>query len=147
MRWGQMRNPSGFSERTIAVVVVVMLLFFASVAMDQSLAWRGLSGAQTFSNDLTIAGLGGIAFWFFLTLQAERQEMSRARERLILTAELNHHVRNALTMIANCVMLQDEAARLRVLDEAVQRIDHVLMELIPTANAQEKPRYFLKKAG
>ena len=136
-----------FSGRVAAVVIVMGLLFFGSILLDRILYWRGIAGVQTLWNDLAIAALGGAALWFFLALQAERESMSRARERLILTAELNHHVRNALTIIATGVMLKNEVDRLHMLDEAVRRIDHVLMELVPTANLQEKPRLFLQKTG
>lgn len=136
-----------FSGRVAAVMIVMVLLFSGSVFLDKILSWRGITGAQILWNDFALAALGGAALWFFLTLQREREESSRARERLILTAELNHHLRNALTIVANGVMLKNEADRLRMLDEAVKRIDHVLIELVPTANMQEKPRLFLQKTG
>jgi hypothetical protein len=135
------------SGRVSAVIIVMLLLFSGNILLDKILYWRGITGAQTLWNDFAIAALGGAALWFFLALQREREEMSRARERLVLTAELNHHLRNAFTIIANGVMLKNEADRLRMLDEAVRRIDHVLTELVPTANMQGKPRLFLQKTG
>jgi hypothetical protein len=133
----------GLSEQTKAVVVVMVLLFFASHTADIFLYWRGIDVAHTFSNDILIAVLGGAALWFFLTLQAERQEMARARERILLTAELNHHIRNSVTVLANAVLLRDEAERLGAVDEAIQQIDRVLTELVPTANLDREPRFFL----
>jgi hypothetical protein len=134
------------SDRTYGVGLVAVVLFLSSVACDQVMRWRGIVGAGTFVNDLVVAAAGGFGVWFLLRLQAERESLARARERLLLTAELNHHVRNAVTMMANSLLLRDPDERLRVMDEAVHRIDRVLTELVPTAGLDREPRLFLRDA-
>jgi len=116
-----------------------------SCVLDQILAWRGISGAQTLWNDIVIAVLGGAALWFFLTLQAERQEAAHARERMMVTAELNHHIRRAMSVVASSVVVKDEDDRLRLVDQAVEQIDHVLMNLVPTADEQDRLRFYLEQ--
>lgn len=62
---------------------------------------------------------------------------------MTLVAELNHHVRNALVAIQYSSSLDDKDERTRRVSEAVERIDRVLMELVPTVASAESPRYFL----
>ncbi|MGH9757193.1 MAG: hypothetical protein ACRD4M_05600, partial [Candidatus Acidiferrales bacterium] len=82
-----------------------------------------------------------------MTWQARQIEIRRARERMILTAELNHQVRNAVTALANSTMIRDEAQRLQVMDEAINRVDRVLTELVPVAHEDRDPQYFISDAG
>jgi len=133
------------SRREMAVGIASVFLFSLSCALDQILSWRGISGAQTFSNDIAIALLGGAALWFFLTLQAERQELAHARERMLVTTELNHHIRRAMSVVASSVVLENEEDRLRLVDEAVEHIDQVLMNLVPTAEEQDRLRFYLEQ--
>ena len=134
------------SDRTKGIGFVAVVLFLSSVICDQVMRWRGIIAAETFLNDIVVAATGGFCVWFLLRLQAERESLARARERLLLTAELNHHVRNAVTMMANSMLLRDPDERLRVMDEAVHRIDRVLTELVPTADADREPRLFFSDA-
>jgi hypothetical protein len=134
------------SRRRTAVAALSVLLFSLSCALDQILYWRGINGAQTLWNDIVIAMLGGAALWFFLTLQAERQELAHARERMMVTAELNHHIRRAMSVVASSVVLEDEEDRLRLVDQAVEQIDHVLMNLVPTADERDRLRFYLEQA-
>ena len=131
-------------EKSVAVVSV--LLFSGNWGLDKILSWRGISGAETLSNDIAIAVLGGAALWFFLALQAERQELAHARERMKVTAELNHHIRRAMSVVATSVVLQDEGDRLRLVDEAVEHIDQVLMNLVPTADEQDRLRFYIEQS-
>lgn len=133
------------SRRGMSVGIVSFCLFSMSCALDQVLYWRGIYGAQTLSNDIAIAVLGGAALWFFLALQAERQELSHARERMRVTTELNHHIRQAMSVVASSVVIENEEDRLRLVDQAVEHIDQVLMNLVPTANEQDRLRFYLEQ--
>jgi hypothetical protein len=133
------------SRRALSVAILCAVLFCGNCVFDQILYWRGINGAQTLLNDFAIAALGGAALWFFLTLQAERQELSNARERMAVTAELNHHIRRAMSVVASSVVLKDEEDRLRLVDEAVEQIDQVLMNLVPTAEEQDRLRFYLEQ--
>jgi hypothetical protein len=129
----------------MSVAILSLLLFCISCALDQILYWRGINGAQTLSNDIAIAVLGGAGLWFFLALQAERQEFAHARERMKVTAELNHHIRRAMSVVASSVVLENAEDRLRLVDQAVEHIDQVLMNLVPTADEQDRLRFYLEQ--
>jgi hypothetical protein len=134
------------SRRRKSVAVFAAVLFCAHYALIQVLSWQGINEGATLIDDLAIAALGSAALWFFLTLQMERQEIAHARERLIVTAKLNHQIRHAMSAVATSVVLANEEDRLRLVDEAVEKIDHVLMDLVPTAHEQERFRFYLEQS-
>ena len=129
------------------ITLIAVIVFLSSVVSDQILHWRGIWGSQTYINDLFLAGMAGLLVGICMTWQARRMEIRRARERMILTAELNHQVRNAVTALANSTMIRDEAQRLQVMDEAINRVDRVLTELVPVAHEDRDSQYFSSDAG
>jgi hypothetical protein len=134
------------SRRRKSVAIFAAILFCGHYVLIQFLSWRGIKEGATLIDDFTIAALGSATLWFFLTLQAERQEIAYARERLIVTAKLNHQIRHAMSAVATSVVLPNEEDRLRLVDEAVEKIDHVLMDLVPTADEQERFRFYLQQS-
>jgi hypothetical protein len=117
-------------------VAVALILFSLSVVCDKIMLWRGVVAADTYFNDLVIGVTGGICAGLILSFQASRDAMERARERMLLTAELNQQLRSAVLHMANSALLPDEMERLRVMDEAVQQIDDVLTDLVPAGGSK-----------
>jgi hypothetical protein len=134
------------SRRRKSVAIFAAIIFCGHYVLIQVLSWQGIDEGATLIDDFTIAALGSAALWFFLTLQAESQEIAYARERLIVTAKLNYQIRCAMSAVATSVVLPNEEDRLRLVDEAVERIDHVLMDLVPTADEQERFRFYLQQS-
>ena len=139
MSSSSLRSKWQESERVVPVTIAVVLLFFGSVVADEMLSWRGAEAAETFLNDLAIAGLGGLTVWILLRVQAKRQEMLRARERMQMTIALNHQVRDAFSVLANSSLLKNETDRLHGMDEAMLKLDHILGEIGFGAPADAKP--------
>ena len=133
------------SRRAKAVAIFSALLFGMHFLLIQALHWRGINEASTLIDDVVFAAFGGAALWFFLKLQAERQEFAHARERLIAAAQVNHRIRRALSVVVSSVVLQNEEDRLRLVDEAVEHIDQVLMDLVPSAGDREALRDFVEQ--
>lgn len=129
------------TERLLAGLLVGAFLFVLSYVLDYALFRMGIIAADTLVNNVIIAVLGAAAAYLWVRFEAERQ--ARAREKLIVAIELNHHVRNALPMITQCASLEDEQTKYRLIDAAVERIDRVLTELVPTAGNVSVPRFFL----
>jgi len=129
-------------ERIVSVGLAAAFLFLVSVACGEIFYLRGIHGSQTFLDDAIIGAAGGFIVWGLLYLQGMRQEFETARERVRLTAEVNIHVRNALATMSNAVLMQNQADRLRLMDEAIQRIDHVLNDLVPTMGQSAQARLF-----
>src|SRR5258708_16652605 len=59
-----------------------------------------------------------------------------------LTAELNFHLSPALLEFPSAAEVQDRDERLRMLDQATEYMDHALIELAPTLNAEKSPKRF-----
>jgi len=119
-------------QRFGAVAIAAALLFSVNVLSDQILLWRGVQAAETFLNDTAIATVGGITVWGVLVWQARKQEIARIQERARLNAEMNYHIREAFSVMANAVLLKNEGDRLRAIDDAMQRVDRVLTEIVPS---------------
>lgn len=137
----KLSRTRAWRERALAGIGVGVVLFLTSYILDLILDRMGIAAADTLVNDFVIAVLGALAAYLWVRFEAERQ--ARAREKLILAIELNHHIRNALTLITQCVSLEDEDTKYRLIDSAIQRIDRVLTELVPTAGETLSPRFFL----
>lgn len=122
-------------------MLVGAVLFGVSYLTDWILFALKMPGVSTLANNVVIGGCAAVAAYIWARYEAERQ--ARAREKMILIAELNYHIRNAVTLLGQSAALQDGPDKLRLIDEAVDRIDRVLTELVPTAGEAQSPRVFL----
>jgi len=97
--------------------------------------------ASTILNDIAIAVIATGVMLFYLFSTDTQHIFLRAKERMNLTAELNHHLRRVLTEFRSAVELEDRDERLRVLDQAIEDVDYILIELVPTVSGENSPRY------
>jgi len=125
-----------------AAAVAGVVLFAVSYAADAILYALHIPSALTIADNLAIATAGAAVVLIFLFRRNEHEVVARAKERAIIIAEMNHHIRNALTPLVLGVSSNDINERLRTLDQATDRVDHVLTDLLPTAGSATKPRYF-----
>ncbi len=130
-------------ERIAGALLVGIVLFLGSYVMDVVLYRLGIPGAKTIIDNIIIGLLGALSAYFWVRFEAEKQ--ARVREKLILIIELNHHIRNALTLISHSVTVKDDRDKLSLIDSAIERIDRVLTELVPTVGTVSSPRLFLEE--
>jgi hypothetical protein len=132
----RLRNLPGWLafRRLEAPLLTGLVLFVTSYTGDVILEWRGASTTSTILNNLAIAILGGLTLLFYLSASYEYHNYKRAKEQMALITEVNRQVRDALMEISESAMLEDRAERLMRLDEATDRIDTVLTQLVPTAS-------------
>lgn len=123
-----------------AGAVMTGILFIISYIVDVTLAAAGMSPAATVLNDVAIALIAASVLIFYLFSSRTEQIFLRARERMNLTAELNHHLRHVLSDMHSAAEVEDREERLRLMDEAIERADHVLINLVPTVSADRPPR-------
>jgi hypothetical protein len=74
-------------------------------------------------------------------MSRERQRLMMARMQVI--AEMNHHIRNALSPVALSVDATDDRQLHRVISEAVDRIDWALREILPREVPLEEEQHEL----
>ena len=130
-------------ERVVAATVIGLVLFFVSYAADLFLFRIGVAGAQTIVDNVLIGLVGAAAAYLWVRYEAERH--ARVREKMILLVELNHHIRNALKIISESSLVRDDEKRLQLIDEAVDRVDRVLVELVPSVGEVTSPRLSLEE--
>jgi hypothetical protein len=142
-----MRRLRNFSEwlneyNLKAALVAGLTLFTITYVADAVLYYLGIAAAETILDDAAIAITGAAMLIFFLVQSSKNQIVARAKERAIMVAEINHHMRNAITPLALIMASPDAGERLRILDIATDRMDHVLTELLPTVGTTNKPRFY-----
>jgi hypothetical protein len=142
--WRKIRFPRELNlDGIVPSLLAGLLLFLVSYAMSLILDRLGMSPASTILDDLAIGILGAMLLRYYLSASQASQNLARAKERILLVTELNHHIRNALVPIGYSATLDDREERLRIVDDAIERIDWVLTDLVPTAGSAESPRWFL----
>jgi hypothetical protein len=127
-----------------AAAIAGVILFAVSYAADAIMYVLKIPAALTITDNLAIAVAGAALLLIFLFRRHEHEIVARAKERAIIVAEMNHHIRNAMTPLILGLSSDDLDERLRTLDQATDRVDHVLTDLLPTAGSATKPRYFQK---
>lgn len=121
-------------------LVIGFVLSASNYAMDVLLLWLRIPAAATVFNGLAVGVLGAGLSLFYLSSVRTNQIYLRAKERMILTAELNRHVRSALIAIRHAASLEDASERIQKVDEAIEQIDRVLLDLVPTVGSADAPR-------
>jgi hypothetical protein len=131
----RLRNLPGWVafRRLEAPLLTGLVLFIASYTGDVILEWQHVSVTSTILNNLAIGILGGLTLLFYLSASYEYHNYKRAKEQMAMIAEVNRQVRETLVDITALAMVEDRAERLALLDEATERIDHVLTRLVPAA--------------
>jgi len=130
------RNLPGWLafRRLEAPLMTGLVLFIASYTGDVILQWRGVSTASTILENLTVGILGGLTLLFYLSASYEYHNFKRAKDQIALVGEVNRQVRDALVDITALAMVEDRTERLMRLDEATERIDRVLTQLVPSSS-------------
>jgi hypothetical protein len=124
-----------------AAAVMSGVLFLISYLVDHTLVHLSVAPSATVLNDIAIAVIATGVMLFYLFSTRTEQIFLRAKERMHLTAELNYHLRRALSGARFAAELEDREQRLRILDNVSEEIDHILIELVPTVNGERPPRY------
>jgi len=124
-----------------AAAVMTCMLFIVSYAVDLTLGSFGVAPSSTILNDIAIALIATGVMLFYLFSTHTQHTFLRARERMNLTAELNHNLRQVLVEFRCAAEVEDRDERLRILDQAIEDVDRILIELVPTVNGENSPRF------
>ena len=80
-----------------AAAIAGVILFAVSYAADAIMYVLKIPAALTITDNLAIAVAGAALLLIFLFRRHEHEIVARAKERAIIVAEMNHHIRNAMT--------------------------------------------------
>src|SRR5215813_5478264 len=102
------------------------LIYSLGWLLDRILQYRGLNSKVVTIDDLLIAVLVGMVVLFY-----EERRRRTLVEKLHTVELMNHHVRNALQVIACAHHTPDQQRQLQIVSESVQRIEWALEEVLP----------------
>ena len=128
------------SEMLRAGAFMAGILLVISYIVDVILVGFGVSPAATILNDVAIALIAASVLIFYLLSSRTEQTFLRARERMNLAAELNHHMRHVLTEMRKAAEVESRDERLQMMDQAIDEADRLLIDLVPTVSAERAPR-------
>ena len=127
-----------------AASVMACMLFIVSYAVDLTLLSFEVAPSSTVLNDIAIALIATAVMLFYLFSTHTQHIFLRAKERMNLTAVLNHNLRQVLVEFRCAAEVEDRGERLRMLDQAIEDVDRILIELVPTVSGENLPRYDCK---
>ncbi len=116
------------------------MLFAVSYVVDLALVRFDVAPSSTILNDILISMIATGVMLFYLFATHTDNIFLRAKERMNLTAELNYHLNQALMEFRAAAEVEDRDQRLTMFDQAIESMDRVLIELVPTVNAENTPR-------
>jgi hypothetical protein len=108
-----------------SAVILGMLIGVCGVGLDRLVH----HASQLYASDLYTCFIASV-FSYLLMIYEKRRRMILAR-RMAIAAEVNHHIRNALTAIVYSTSVKRDQQLQSVLKDATSRIDWVLNTVLP----------------
>jgi hypothetical protein len=122
-----------FSLRTfLAALLLAMVIAGCGFGVD-FLFHNAQSASKLYASDLYTC-LVAFALCYLLLIYEKRRRLLLAR-RMEIAAEVNHHIRNALTAVVFSASVQNDANLQAVIEDATARIDWVLTTVLPDGTA------------
>jgi hypothetical protein len=117
-------------QRILAAAFVTLLgVAGCKYALVGLMLHEGVSRTELRLQDSLTAGLlAGLIAW--LALAAAHFRQKQIRDQVQTVADLNHHLRNALSIVLNSAYLNTHDQKDAVL-ESVDRIDRALQQIVP----------------
>jgi hypothetical protein len=122
-------------DRLVPAAITFVFLCLTNYGMDIALDRYGMPASKTIVNDVIIGVLGAVAVFYYLSASRENYNFKSAKERIVLIGELNRRIRESLGVVTSSAMSEDREARLRGIDEAIDRIDDILCDFQVGAKA------------
>ena len=122
------KHRSASPNRLLPAILTCILLGGTNYAMDIGMERIGMDGSKTIVNDLVIGILGAIAVFYYLSASYENHHFEFAKERILMIGQLNLRIRESLVAVTGSALSEDPGARLRGIDEAMDRIDDILSD-------------------
>lgn len=117
-------------RRYLVVLLAGVGMFFAVYLVDALLAVFRLHAEQTSLDDVLLGCVAAVLVFFLL--RHHEWELRRQRQSAAVIEQMNHHIRNALQVIAarsNLGIRSD--GELQQITAAIERIDWALREILP----------------
>jgi hypothetical protein len=116
----------------LSALVLGLLIGFCGVGLDRLVH----HASRIYASDLYTCVIASI-FSYLLMIYEKRRRMILAR-RMEIAAEVNHHIRNALSAIIYSTSVRRDQSLQATLKDATDRIDWVLTTVLPDGDGRLK---------
>ena len=108
---------------------------FSGYLLDRFLRYEGMPGRNLlFLSDVLVGAVAAILVCILSGFEDRKQKA--VAERIKVIGELNHHIRNALQVIAYHSSFKEDKENIAIIDDAVKRITWALREVLPQLPAE-----------
>ncbi len=114
----------------VTALVFAVAVFLCDTGLDFLMIRfdRSRSELLLVSDAVTALIAGSLMLWVLLV---QRMRHLESQQRMQVIADMNHHVRNALQVISYWGMQEVDRNQLRLIAEAVERIEWALRDVLP----------------
>jgi hypothetical protein len=129
---GQARGRKAVRSTPRFDIPIFALAFFAGVVI--AMCGYGVDHVIHHAKQLYASDLYTFIVAFlmsYLLMQYEKRRRLILTRRMKIAAEVNHHIRNALTAVVLSASVRNDLQLHNVLEDATKRIDWVLTEVLP----------------
>lgn len=127
-------NRFAVEARLVSIATATALcVFLAGIVIDTLMH---VQNREILISDIFTSGTAGVLAYFAGRYYVRARKV--ATDRLQVAAEVNHHVRNALTAVLYSVHARRDTALMDVTQQAVSRIDWVLREVLGSADGDPR---------
>lgn len=116
-------------------LISFVLVTCSGYLLDRLLRHEGMPGRDLlFLSDALVGAVAAILV--YILAEFEERKRKAVADRLKVIADMNHHIRNALQVIAYHSSVNEDKASIVVIDDAVKRIAWALREVLPQLPAE-----------
>jgi hypothetical protein len=124
------QNGDPRSRDVLIFAVVAVVVGAIGMGFDQLLLKEGVRRLDIISLSNGLTGIAAGLLYFQIT-RIERERRATTQQQLRTIAEMNHHIRNALQVIAYASAATDKTQSMELIGQSVERIEWALREVLP----------------
>jgi hypothetical protein len=135
-----MLKPKNARKPVVAGLIIAVIVFLIDNGLEYLLLRNGSSQWHTLllSDAFTALVVGIFATYTFKLHRQREIEVHGRVERIV---EMNHHVRNALQVIAYWSLAERDKKEVDMIKQAVDRIEWALREVLPRGLGTPPPKF------
>jgi hypothetical protein len=111
-------------------LLVVLVVSVLGLGFDWLLVKEGVRRLDVMALSNGLTGLA-VGLLYLQLSRIERERRAQVQQQLRTIAEMNHHIRNALQIIAYASVTTDKTKSVELISQSVERIEWALREVLP----------------
>lgn len=118
------------SRDLLLFFLVVLVVGALGLGFDWLLVKEGVRRLDVMALSNGLTGLA-VGLLYLQLSRVERERRAQVQQQLRTIAEMNHHIRNALQVIAYASAATDKTQQVELISQSVERIEWALREVLP----------------